>query len=63
MIDHCEDTIKSVMAHMGCLEAVAIGMLDCCNDQEEIDAIAGVEPYERDEYQEWVDRKLTGDDQ
>ena len=63
MSDYCEDTIKAVMAHMQCGMEQAIGYLDCCNDQEEIDAIAGVEPYERDEYQEWVDRKLTGDDQ
>ena len=59
MSDHDDDTIKAVMDNMGCLEAVAIGMLDCCNDQEEIDAIAGVEPYERDEYQEHIDRLLT----
>jgi hypothetical protein len=59
MSDHDDDTIKAVMDNMGCLEVVAISMLEGCNDQEEINAIAGVEPYERDEYQEHIDRLLT----
>lgn len=59
MPDHDTDTINAVMAHMRCTEEQAIGYLECCNDQTEIDAITGYGPRERDEYQEHRDRQLT----
>ena len=63
MTDYCEDTIKAVQAHMQCGWDQAVGMLEGCNTEAEVDAITGIGPRVRDEYQEHIDRQMTGDDQ